>query len=252
VVKTNQQMIMKSEKKLQQAIRQLDWVTTLSLESQRSCVSEVKRLLHEFMVDNERTPKKGEFNIWDWVANDELRPVMEGVFHDKENKVAVATNAHMLVVDAASYDESKTDSVGFDSGKQKFDRPINKYGEYIDGRFPNYQAVIPQQTDEWTLHHVNLQEFDEYIKKCNAYCKMQGWGGKYKPISVYKVGDVWFHAERLRLMLTATDGDVCVKTPDRPAVYWSSNRTALIMPMLVEDKKLMQEEKENGMYFLEI
>ena len=245
---------MKSEKKLQDAIRKLDWMKQ-ALEGGAGIgvftIDEIKRQLHEFMIDNERTPKKNEFNIWDWTCNDDLRPVMNGIFHDKENKMAVATNAHMLVADADYYDESKVDSVGFDMGKSKYDRPIDKYGNFIDGRFPNWKVVIPQQTDEWVLHHVDLQELDEYIKKCNAYLKMQGLNNKYKPRAVYQVGDTWFNAEMFRMMMTATNGDVWVKTPDRPAVYWSDKRTALLMPMLVEESKLMQEEKENGMYFIE-
>ena len=52
------------------------------------------------------------------------------------------------------------------------------------------------------------------------------------PRTVYQVGDVWFQAKMFRMLLSATNGDV-------------------IMPMLVEDSELMQEEKENGMYFLE-
>ena len=245
---------MKSEKKLQDAIRKLDWMKQ-ALEGGASIgvftIDEIKRQLHEFMIDNERTPKKNEFNIWDWTCNDNLRPVMNGIFHDKENKMAVATNAHMLVADADYYDESKVDSVGFDMGKSKHDRPIDKYGKFIDGRFPNWKAVIPQQTDEWVLHHVDLQELDEYIKKCNAYLKMQGWNNKYRPRAVYQVGDVWFNAEMFRIMLTATNGDVWVTSPSRPATYWGETRTALIMPMLVTEEKLLQEEKENGMYFIE-
>lgn len=242
---------MKSEKKLQDAIYKLElFRQELDCKYTGSIVDEIKRQLHEFMIDNERTPKKNEFNIWDWTCNDSLRPVMNGIFHDKENKMAVATNAHMLVADADYYDESKVDSVGFDMGKSKHDRPIDKYGKFIDGRFPNWKAVIPQQTDEWVLHHVDLQELDEYIKKCNAYLKMQGWSKRYIP-AVYQVGDVWFKAEMFRTMLTATNGDVWVNKPDRPAVYWSDKRTALIMPMLVEENKLLQEEKENGMYFIE-
>ena len=245
---------MKSEKKLQDAIRKLDWMKQ-ALEGGAGIgvftIDEIKRQLHEFMIDNMRTPKKNEFNIWDWTCNDDLRPVMNGIFHDKENKMAVATNAHMLVADAGYYDESKVDSVGFDMGKSKYDRPIDKYGNFIDGRFPNWKVVIPQQTDEWVLHHVDLQELDEYIKKCNAYLKMQGLNNKYKPRAVYQVGDTWFNAEMFRMMMTATNGDVWVKTPDRPAVYWSDKRTALLMPMLVEESELMQEEKENGMYFIE-
>lgn len=43
------------------------------------------------------TPAKaGKFNIYNYVADDEMRPAMNGVFHDRGNKVA--SDAHILIV----------------------------------------------------------------------------------------------------------------------------------------------------------
>lgn len=214
-------------------------------------ITHVKRLIHEFMIDHEPT-KKNAFNIWDWVANDTLRPVMNGVFHDVENKMAVATNAHILVADAEYYDESKV------SGEfQSFGRcmPIDKYGNHIEGRFPNWKEVIPQQTDEWVLRHVDLKELDDYIKKCKAYMKLNGMTGRFTKKVVYKVGTTWFLADYLRMFAIATDGNVYVKSHDRPAVYWGDKRTALLMPIYITEEdiakgKLIPEAMADGMYIL--
>ena len=245
---------MKSEKKLQDAIRKLDWMKQ-ALEGGASIgvftIDEIKRLIHEFMVDNEPTPKKGTFNIWDWTCDDDLRPVMNGIFHDKENKMAVATNAHLLVADADYYDESRVDPVGFGMGKPKHDRPINKYGEFIDGRFPNWKAVVPPK-DGYVKFKVDQKQLDDYIKKCNAYLKMNGLS-KSRTYGIYEIKisneqSVFFEMNNLKLFLTATDGIIYVKEPNRAAMSWSDTRTALIMPMLRPDKNdVLQSAKELGL-----
>lgn len=241
-------------KKLLDAYQKLGWVQDdikCGSGVDESTISYIRKQIHEFLIDNE-PKKKNTFNIWDWIANDPLRPVLNGVFHDIESKMAVATNAHMLVADADYYDESKV------SGEfQSFGRcmPIDKYGNHIEGRFPNWKAVIPQQTDEWVLHHVDLKELDAYIKKCNAYMKLNGMTGRFTKQVVYKVGTTWFLADYLRMFAIATEGNVYVKSHDKPAVYWGDKRTALLMPMYLPEEdiakgKLIPEAMADGMYII--
>lgn len=242
-------------KKLLEAYKFLSWAQDSAKRNEKideHTISHIMNLIHEFMIDHEPT-KKNAFNIWDWIANDPLRPVLNGVFHDIESKMAVATNAHILVADADYYDESKV------SGEfQSFGRcmPIDKYGNHIEGRFPNWKAVIPQQTDEWTLHHVDLKELDVYIKKCNTYMKLNGMTGRFTKQVVYKVGDVWLSADYLRMFAIATEGNVYVKSHDKPAVYWGDKRTALLMPMYITEEgiakgKLIPEAMADGMYIID-
>lgn len=241
-------------KKLLEAYEYLSWAQDSAKRNEKideHTISHIMNLIHEFMIDHEPT-KKNAFNIWDWIANDPLRPALNGVFHDGENKMAVATNAHMLVADADYYDESKV------SGEfRSFGRcmPIDKYGKHIEGRFPNWKAVIPPQTDEWVLHHIDLKELDAYIKKCNTYMKLNGMTGKRPKMAVYKVGDVWLAADYLKMFVIATDGNVYIKSYDKPAVYWGDKRTALLMPMYIPEEDitkgtLIPEAMADGMYII--
>ena len=71
--------------KLQDAYTRVGWIkeNTFRDEDELSHVAEyIQKLIAEFIVDNE-PKKKGTFNIWDYVANDDRRPVMNGVFHDR-------------------------------------------------------------------------------------------------------------------------------------------------------------------------
>lgn len=224
---------MKSLRKLQDAYAKLDWakddVNRGNYQGLDTLLELIKQELNEFMVDNERTPK-GEFNIWDWIANDDLRPVMNGVLHDKKRKMAVATNAHMLVADANVYDENKVYTGFAWEGEVSMD----KYGKFIDGRFPDWEAVVPQESDEFIHYDVPLADVTEYLKKYNAYIKLNRINSKYAPRPLYKVGETYFHAEYLRTFLTASGGHICIneKSTYKKGVYWSEKRIALIMPML--------------------
>lgn len=237
-------------KKLQEAYQKLGWVQD-DVKCGRgvdiSTLDYIKQQIHEFMVDCE-PKKKGKFNIWDYIVNDPVRPVYGGVFHDKENEVAVATDGYMLAACKESFDESKVDVDGFrigDESKVITYRAIDKYGKFLDYRFPNWQAVIPPK-DGYLQEHVSLEELDEYLKKCRAFVKLEGYV-KRKPIPLYKVGNVWLNAERLRKFIVASDGKVMVKSNDRPIVYWGEKRTALLMPTLVEDEDLLPEALEQGL-----
>lgn len=238
-------------KKLLEAYKYLSWAQDSAKRNEKideHTISHIMNLIHEFMIDHEPT-KKNTFNIWDYTINNPYKPVYEGVFHDKENEVAVATDTHILVACKESFDESKVDVDGFYIGSESkviTYRPIDKYGKFMNYRFPNWQSVIPPK-DGYLQEHVSLEELDEYLKKCRAFVKLEGYG-KGKPIPLYKVGNVWLHAEKLRKFIVASDGKVMVKSNDRPIVYWGEKRTALLMPMLVEDEDLLPEALEQGLY----
>lgn len=236
--------------KLQDAYQKLCWLQDdikCGRGVEESTIIYIKKQLQEFMVDCE-PKKKGKFNIWDYTVKDLYRPVYEGVFHDKENEVAVATDSHMLVACKESYDESKVDVEGFHIGSESkvlTYRPIDKYGKFMNYRFPNWQAVIPPK-DGYLQEHVSLEDLDEYLKKCRTFIKLEGYG-KSKPIPLYKVGNVWLHAEKLRKFVVASDGDIMIKDHARPVVSWGEKRTVLLMPMLVEDNDLLPDALEQGL-----
>lgn len=239
---------MESLIKLRDAYAKLDWakddIQRGAYQGLDSLIELIKSELNEFMVDNEPSPGKNEFNIWDWVADDNLRPVLEGIFHDKEQKMAVATNGHILVADAASYDKSKVCTSTEWDGRMS----MNKYGKFIEGRYPNWLSVVPKDSEEFVCYEVPLAEIDKYIKKYNAYIKLNGFTRKNAPRLLYKVGETYFNAWCLRTFLTATDGQIKISKESalKPGIYWAEKRIALIMPLIADS--LDKEGLENGLY----
>lgn len=78
------------------------------------------------------------------VSKDDLRPNFQGVFNDAVNKKLVATDANKLIVIS---DPSIKETKIIDP----------KTGDVIDGRFPDYDAVIPK--DNPIKRKVNVKEF---------------------------------------------------------------------------------------------
>jgi hypothetical protein len=61
---------------------------------------------------------------------DELRPIMQGIYYDAKNQTKVATDAHVLVVVPAKI-----------KGESRVVNP--KTGQVVEGNFPQYPSVIP-------------------------------------------------------------------------------------------------------------
>jgi GNAT superfamily N-acetyltransferase len=77
------------------------------------------------------------------VGDDDLRPAMQGVYFDAENKAAVATDAHKLVF-------IPDNSIK----KSEIINPAD--GNIIDGKFPNWKMIIPDYGKEDAVR-VNVQ-----------------------------------------------------------------------------------------------
>ena len=234
--------------KLQAAYTQVGWIkenTFKDKDELTNAASNIQRLIAEFMVDNE-PKKKGSFNIWDYVEKDNLHPTMHGVFHDKEEGYAVATETHVLVADKDLYDESLVyKGTDFDGRCS-----VDKYGKFIDGRFPNWKAVIPSNQGDRTKHIISLEDIDAYIKKCNTYMKLNGMTGRCaRRISFNVPGtDCWFDANILRMFLIASGGEINLSDNKHSGVYWGERRTAIVMPIYTDEKSIKEMDCGNGIY----
>lgn len=219
------------------------------------------------------------------VANDELRPVMNGVFIEtKDNKLSfVATNAHVLAL--CEFDFETTAEVSAIIPKQASklisamlvvcDEEVKVWisektislcsGEYaihyrlIDGRFPNYRAVIPQAEKSVIVHKptflgalkrsalfanqtTSLLELNLDCNVLTIMCQDIDCSRSAKEdVSVDYADEkfaIGFDANRLISLVSSVDTEICTLhflepsratliTPDTPGV------TLLIMPMLL-------------------
>ena len=92
-------------------------------------------------------------NFKEIVGKEELRPVMSGVFVSEDGASLVGTDAHKLVV-------QKTNEYSEYAGKiidlKVFTQTKGKKIPFIDGKYPNYNAVIPRDNPN------EIKNFDTY------------------------------------------------------------------------------------------
>ncbi len=98
----------------------------------------------------QKNVKKGSVKMTDFTSNDDMRPVMNGVYHNEGD--IVASDGHILIVKKGDYDKALEGKVTIDEKRAK--RVINTYraekigNEYvIEGKYPNYHMVIPNEAN---------------------------------------------------------------------------------------------------------
>jgi hypothetical protein len=158
------------------------------------------------------------------VSKDDLRPNMQGVFNDAVNKKLVATDANkMIVISDPSIKETKIIDP--------------KTGDVIDGRFPDYDAVIPK--DNPIKRKVNVKEF---LAQLNGLSETKKFFDT--PIAgKIKIGEqeFAFNSELMRDVFQVmaeqgvTEVELQLSQPNRALVVESNKGVmGIVMPLLLD------------------
>ena len=158
------------------------------------------------------------------VSKDDLRPNFQGVFNDAVNKKLVATDANKLIVIS---DPSIKETKIIDP----------KTGDVIDGRFPDYNAVIPK--DNPIKRKVNVKEF---LAQLNGLSETKKFFDT--PIAgKIKIGEqeFAFNSELMRDVFQVmaeqgvTEVELQLSQPNRALVVESNKGVmGIVMPLLLD------------------
>ena len=204
-----------------------DAITAIKLCDNETAIKRIEQFIY---INTPKTKSSGKVSIYGW-ANDEVgcRPMFDGVFHDAENKVAVASDTHVLIVSKPDYRE-------FADGKSHI---IAKAGSEIKGKYVPYQKVIPSDDGRKELI-IDRDNIANMLTKARA-------DKKADKDCVYKAFNIGTYDEPLyidpkycKLLLTLPiDGKFLVRDSISPIKYVSDdgNYTALFMPMLIISSK---------------
>lgn len=119
--------------------------------AQRKIKSKISQAIQRFQkVVKTKAKALGKLNVYSYVSNDEMRPVMNGVFHDKG--YAVASDLTILIADKASYDKKNEGKI------------IGKKGEKIDGKYPKWRLIIPENGKKMKVNFSELRDFLAGVK----------------------------------------------------------------------------------------
>lgn len=200
-----------------------DAITAIKLCDNETAIKRIEQFIY---INTPKTKSSGKVSIYGW-ANDEVgcRPMFDGVFHDAENKVAVASDTHVLIVSKPDYRE-------FADGKSHI---IAKDGSEIKGKYVPYQKVIPSDDGRKELI-IDRDKIANMLTKARAD-KAADKACKYKSFNVgTKDEPFYLDPKYCKLLLTLpVEGKFFVRNADSPMKYVSDdgNYTALFMPMLI-------------------
>lgn len=160
-------------------------------------VKECMNLIREFLVDNDksRKVKKNDLSVWNFVGNDPIRPVMNNVHYNHEDKVAVASDGRKLFVSHKDYrpiHETYEVEITKDGKKTKEVREYTVYDKYdkgIDGRYPNYKSVIPHDKSLTPVTLASEEEITKRIAEAKAEHKLLGLAKPDKRIAISVMGE---------------------------------------------------------------
>lgn len=214
------------------------------------------------------TPAKaGKFNIYNFVANDEIRPTMCGVYHDRGNKVA--SDSHILVAIKEDYPAEYEGKVILKDGsfvyieeyiwnsENRITDTIKHDTSYVDKDghnhpiYPKWESIIPK-TDEavgYKPYTFDREKFFKWVDELRVAHKAEyGKGIKWHTDWFVKVGPCGFKAEWFNRLIEAmdalgTDELYLHESGRRAAVAKSDKGIAILMPVLLEDN--FGEDKPN-------
>lgn len=180
--------------------------------------------MKQFVLLNTPQPKGGKVKIYDWVGKENYRPNLMGVYHDAENKVAVASDTHALIVSKSDYVECEESHI------------VAKNGDEIRGRYVDYKRVMPD-TDECLLYDVDRDKIKRILTEYKAERKLDK-SVEYLAINVGATDKpLYLTPENCKLLLQLPEGDFFVVAGDdyyksRPLSYESvdENYKAVFMP----------------------
>ena len=177
--------------------------------------------LKQFMLANQAKPNC-KVNLYDLCYKNDDIPVINGIFHDKG--FLVATDGHILAKIRNKYPEQLEGKI------------ITKSGEEVEGRFPNYKAVMGKY-EEMIDVSISKEKVIEAVKQLKLEKKI---GGICQKQVLCKAGKQYFNAEMLLKLLLLCESEKMqireAKDSER-AIMGKNTETgseSLLMPVYVD------------------
>lgn len=180
--------------------------------------------------------------IWKFVSKDNAKPELKGVYMDPEEKVAVATNANVMLVSHELYDESKAGMIVYKDGTsiRSGSRVKQSSGLYVTVRFPRWRSAIPQ--DFYYRGEPRKKNSDGFYKevladawlkdRIKAATRLNNTKG-FSNVAVYFAAHTWVDPHYAEMMMSWSKDGWCIKHNTRAIINQKDNGDLmLVMPVL--------------------
>ena len=213
-----------------------DVLKILEEMDQNSQTERAKQHLRAFLIANDTVKKSDKVNIWKFVGKEKIRPVMTGVCYIPSKKVAVASDAMVLLISRPDYVERETNNGVRINGASEPCGIYRKDGtavtkEYQASDYPDCFAIIPDERCQVPAGMTDRDKVAKAIKGAKIALK-----AKAVSHAMIQVAEgIWMRPESAELMLSMPRWEfMCSK--DRPGMkaisYRDDNYTALFMPVM--------------------
>ncbi|MBO6248429.1 MAG: hypothetical protein J6N54_06425 [Bacteroidales bacterium] len=228
-------------------------------ENARITNQQAAEMIQQVIRAEAMTPAKaGKFNLYNYVANDQIRPAMKGVFHDRGNKVA--SDAYIMIVIKENYPAEYEGAVLLKDGsyveieevkwdkERKHCETIKHRTSYMDqeGRnhpiYPKWREVIPNlERGGYSPYKFDREKFFKWVEDLRTAHKTEtGKGIKWSPMWFCKVGPCGFKAEWFARFIEAMDAlgtdEVYLHEDGRRAALVQSDKgVCILMPVMLAD-----------------
>ena len=127
-----------------------------------------------------------KFDFYKYASKEANRPALCGIFHDKGQKVA--SDSHILIAKKEDYPEEFEGKI------------LGKDGNFIKGKFPNYESVFPDlKKNAYTEHEVNFEAFADFVLQIKAEAKLRGSDTSF---AFVEIGGCYFKFQLFQLLVS--------------------------------------------------
>lgn len=157
-----------------------------------------------------------KFDFYKYAAKKDSHPAMCGIFHDKGQKVA--SDSHILIAKKEDYPEEYEGKI------------LGKDGNFIEGKFPNYESVFPNlKKSAYTEHEVNFEAFADFVLQTKAEAKLRGSDTSF---AFVEIGGCYFRLDLFQLLVSYMK-EIGAKTiwtaiSEIPDLRWDSEKSEYV------------------------
>lgn len=200
----------------------LDAISLLSAneagEQNERCID----MLRRFLESNSPSPS-GKFDLFNYVAKDELRPILNGIYH-KDNK-RIATDAMILIV-----------LTNQDYNPEHEGKVLRKDLSEIEGLFPAWECAIPEKSKMARVVRLDYEKIIEVTKR-EAQLKKEN---KERESLIIAFNNIGFDAKLLLKIANfakyKNEFDLYISDNNHAAcIYCEDGSIGLIMPKRLSD-----------------
>jgi hypothetical protein len=154
--------------------------------------------LKSFIRSNTRVTKC-KLNLYDWCNFREAREYCQGVFYDCENKLAVATDTHVLIQSASRFIPPCDYALMSKDGKGYM---VNKHGEFVRlSQYARYEALLCEPREQIAVV-IDYNKLAGKLKEVSAETKTTGRNALGINVTFNKQFKCYLPIKSCKLLLT--------------------------------------------------